>query len=138
MVDKFNTIFVHLRLHWLRTFWRLVHLQKDRYVGALCILAITIWVNLESPRNTVGQESWRINGLFRVTKLREVSQAELAAGIVRYNVTGELSLDLTWGKTIDRGLIQISYLHNKIGAFLDKCALWLLIQLVVQLALELF
>ena len=62
-----------------------------------------------------------------MTKLREVTQTEFAAGVLRNDITGEVCLYLIRCEAIDRTLIQISDLLYQIVAFLDKLTLWFLI-----------
>ena len=67
-----------------------------------------------------------------------MAQTELAARVFRYYVTGEVCLDLVWSKAIDRTLVQTAYLRNQICALLDELTLGLLVELMIQLALEFF
>ena len=73
-----------------------------------------------------------------MAKLREVAQSEFAAGIFGHYVTREVCLDLVWSKTIDRTLVQTTYLRDQICTLLNELTLGLLIQLMIQLALEFF
>ena len=47
-------------------------------------------------------------------------------------------MDLVWSKTIDRTLVQTTYLRDQICTLLNELTLGLLIQLMIQLALEFF
>lgn len=72
-----------------------------------------------------------------MAQLREVSQAELVAGVLWHDIAWELRLNLVRREAVDRALVQASDLPDELHAFLDQFALRLLIQLMVQLALEL-
>ena len=67
-----------------------------------------------------------------------MTQTELTIGIFGHDVTREVRLDLIRGETIYWTLVQVSNLADQISALLDQFAFWLLVQLMVQLALELF
>ena len=93
----------------------------------MSVLTIAVWIYLETPCDAIGKESWRVDRLLRVAELREVTQAEFAASVLRDNITWEVRLDLVRCETIDRALIQVSNLLYQIIAFLDKLTLWFLI-----------
>lgn len=59
------------------------------------------------------------------------------AGVLGHDIAWELRLNLVRREAIDRALVQASDLSDEVRAFLDQFALWLLIQLMIQLALEL-
>ena len=138
VVDELYAVLVHLRLHSLNAVGRLEHLQEDRDVGALGILAVPVGVDFEPPRNAVGKEGRGVDRLLRVAELREMTKAELAARVLRNDVTWEISLDLVWRETVDGARVQVSDLADEVSAPFDQLALGLLIELDVELSLEFF
>ena len=138
VVDELHAVLVHLRLHRLNAVGRLEHLQEDRDVGALGILAVPVGVDFEPPRNAVGKEGRGVDRLLRVAELREMTQAELAARVLRNDVTWEISLDLVRRETVDGACVQVSDLADEVSAPFDELALGLLIELDVELSLEFF
>jgi len=63
VVDQLDSVFVHLGLHRLHALRSLVHFQEDRNIGSLRVLSVAVWVNFQAPRDTVGEESRRVDWL---------------------------------------------------------------------------
>ena len=115
VVYQLNTVLIHLRLDWLSTLRSLVHLQEDWDVCPLSILTISIWVNFKPPSDPIGQKGGRIDWFLWVTQFGEMSQSELTTSIFRNDITWEVRLNLTWAKSIDWTLVEVTNLFYYVG-----------------------
>lgn len=66
-----------------------------------------------------------------------MAQTELAARVLGHDVAREVRLDLIRSEAVNRTLIHVADLTDEVSTLLDELTLGLLVQLMVELALEL-
>ena len=66
-----------------------------------------------------------------------MSQSELCTGVLRDDIAWEVSWNLSWTESVNWALIELSDLSYEVSTLFNQLALGLLIELVIQFALEL-